>query len=209
MRGILGKKIGMTSVFDNEGKLIPCTVVEAGPCTILQKRTEERDGYEAVQLGFGERSEKNVTKPEMGHFNAHNAVPVYHVREFKGFDNEELSSGEKLRVDMVFEEGEKVTVSGTSKGKGFQGVMRRHNFGGVGGATHGQKDRLRAPGSIGQSSYPSRVFKGMRMAGRMGSDRITTKNLQVVKIMPESNIILIKGAVPGTKNSLLEIHKQV
>ena len=209
MRGILGKKIGMTSVFDTEGKLIPCTVVEAGPCTILQKRTEERDGYEAVQLGFGERSEKNVTKPEMGHFNAYNAAPVYHVREFKGFDVEELNSGDKLTVDMIFQEGEKVTVSGTSKGKGFQGVMRRHNFGGVGGATHGQHNRLRAPGSIGQSSYPSRVFKGMRMAGRMGGDRITTKNLQVVKVIPESNIILIKGAVPGTKNSLLEIHKQV
>ena len=208
MRGILGKKIGMTSVFNAEGKLIPCTVIEAGPCTVLQKRNNERDGYEAVQLGFGERSEKNVTKPQMGHFNACNTAPVYHIREFKGFDNEELTSGDKLTVEMIFEEGEKVTVSGTSKGKGFQGVMRRHNFGGVGGATHGQHNRLRAPGSIGQSSYPSRVFKGMRMAGRMGGDRITTKNLQVIKVIPESNIILIKGAVPGTKNSVLEIHKQ-
>lgn len=207
MRGILGKKLGMTSIFDENGKLIPCTVIEAGPCTVLQKRTKEQDGYEAVQLGFAERSEKNVNKPDMGQFSKFNIKPLRHVREFKGFDQSAMSSGDSVTVDL-FEVGEKVTVAGTSKGKGFQGVMKRHGFGGVGGATHGQHNRLRAPGSIGSSSYPSRVFRGMRMAGRTGGNRVTYKNLTVLRVIPESNILIVKGAVPGNKRGLLEIYKQ-
>lgn len=207
MPGILGKKIGMTSIFDEDGRLIPCTVIEAGPCTVLQKRTQERDGYEAVQLGFGEKSEKNVNKPDMGQFNTYNTDPVEIVREFKGFDMEDMNSGDEVTVDM-FEVGEMVSVAGTSKGKGFQGVMKRHGFGGVGGATHGQHNRLRAPGSIGQSSYPSRVFRGMRMAGRTGGNRVTYKNLTVLRVIPESNILIVKGAVPGNRKGFLEIHKQ-
>lgn len=207
MRGILGKKLGMTSIFDENGKLIPCTVIEAGPCTVLQKRTKENDGYEAVQLGFLDRSEKNVNKPNMGQFRKFNTTPLRYVREFKGFDQSALASGEAVTVEL-FAVGEKVTVSGTSKGKGFQGVMKRHGFGGVGGATHGQHNRLRAPGSIGSSSYPSRVFRGMRMAGRTGGNRVTYKNLTVLRVIPESNILIVKGAVPGNKSGLLEIYKQ-
>ncbi|MDX9757684.1 MAG: 50S ribosomal protein L3 [Bacteroidota bacterium] len=207
MRGILGKKLGMTSIFDENGKLIPCTVIEAGPCTVMQKRTKEQDGYEALQLGFVERSEKNVNKPDLGQFKKFNLKPLRHIREFKGFDAATLNSGDTVSVDM-FAAGEKVTVTGTSKGKGFQGVMKRHGFGGVGGATHGQHNRLRAPGSIGSSSYPSRVFRGMRMAGRTGNSRVTYKNLTVIRVIPESNIIIVKGAVPGAKTGLLEIYKQ-
>ncbi len=207
MRGILGKKLGMTSIFDEDGKLIPCTIIEAGPCTVLHKRTKDQDGYEAVQLGFGTRSEKNVNKPDMGQFKKYNTKPLRHLREFKGFDQATLNSGDQVTVD-IFEVGEKVTVTGTSKGKGFQGVMKRHGFGGVGGETHGQHNRLRAPGSIGSSSYPSRVFRGMRMAGRTGGDRVTYKNMTVIRIIPESNILIVKGAVPGAKTGLLEIHKQ-
>jgi large subunit ribosomal protein L3 len=207
MPGILGKKIGMTSIFDEEGKHIPCTVIEAGPCTVLQLRTKERDGYDAVQLGYGEKRKKSTNKPEMGHFEKYNSGPLRVLREFKGFDTASMQSGETVTVDM-FEPGEKVTVAGTSKGKGFQGVMRRHGFGGVGGASHGQHNRLRAPGSIGSSSYPSRVFRGMRMAGRMGNARVTYKNLTVLKVIPESNLIIVKGAVPGAKQSIVEIHKQ-
>lgn len=207
MRGILGKKLGMTSIFDENGKLIPCTVIEAGPCTVMQKRTKEQDGYEALQLGFVERSEKNVNKPDMGQFKKFSLKPLRHIREFKGFDGATLNSGDKVTVDM-FAAGEKVTVTGTSKGKGFQGVMKRHGFGGVGGATHGQHNRLRAPGSIGSSSYPSRVFRGMRMAGRTGNSRVTYKNLTIIRVIPESNILIVKGAVPGAKTGLLEIYKQ-
>ncbi len=207
MRGILGKKLGMTSIFDENGKLIPCTVIEAGPCTVLQKRTKDQDGYEAVQLGFEERSEKNVNKPDMGLFKKYNMKPMRHLREFKGYKVAEMNSGDKVTVD-IFEVGEKVTVSGTSKGKGFQGVMKRHGFGGVGGATHGQHNRLRAPGSIGSSSYPSRVFRGMRMAGRTGGERVTYKNLTVLRVIPESNILIIKGSVAGSKTGILEIYKQ-
>jgi large subunit ribosomal protein L3 len=207
MPGILGKKLGMTSIFDDNGKLIPCTVIEAGPCTVLQKRSKDSDGYDAVQLGFGEKSEKNVNKPDMGQFSKYNMKPMRFVREFKGFDHDGLNSGDTVTVDL-FQVGERVTVTGTSKGKGFQGVMKRHGFGGVGGATHGQHNRLRAPGSIGQSSYPSRVFRGMRMAGRTGGDRVTYKNLTVLRIIPESNILIVKGAVPGNRKGLLEIHKQ-
>jgi large subunit ribosomal protein L3 len=197
----------MTSIFDENGKLIPCTVIEAGPCTVMQKRTKEQDGYEALQLGFVERSEKNVNKPDLGQFKKFNLKPLRHIREFKGFDAATLNSGDTVSVDM-FAAGEKVTVTGTSKGKGFQGVMKRHGFGGVGGATHGQHNRLRAPGSIGSSSYPSRVFRGMRMAGRTGNSRVTYKNLTVIRVIPESNIIIVKGAVPGAKTGLLEIYKQ-
>jgi large subunit ribosomal protein L3 len=207
MRGILGKKLGMTSIFDENGKLIPCTVIEAGPCTVLQKRTKDQDGYEAVQLGFEERSEKNVNKPDMGLFKKYNMKPLRHLREFKGYEVAAMNSGDKVTVD-IFQVGEKVTVSGTSKGKGFQGVMKRHGFGGVGGATHGQHNRLRAPGSIGSSSYPSRVFRGMRMGGRTGGERVTYKNLTILRIIPESNILIIKGAVAGSKSGILEIYKQ-
>ena len=207
MPGILGKKLGMTSLFDESGKLIPCTVIEAGPCTVLQLRTKEKDGYNAVQLGFDPKREKSTNKPDMGQFKKFKSRPLRLVREFKGFDMSAMNSGDAVTVEL-FAAGEKVTVTGTSKGKGFQGVMRRHGFGGVGGATHGQHNRLRAPGSIGSSSYPSRVFRGMRMAGRMGNARVTYKNLTVVRVIPESNLLIVKGAVPGAKQGYLEIHKQ-
>ena len=207
MPGILGKKLGMTSIFDENGKQIPCTVIEAGPCPVLQLRTKDLDGYEAVQLGFCDKRLKSTNKPDMGQFKKYKSRPMRLVREFKGFDLSTMKSGDAVTVDM-FTAGEKVTVSGTTKGKGFQGVMRRHNFGGVGGATHGQHNRLRAPGSIGSSSYPSRVFRGMRMAGRMGNARVTYKNLTVLRVVPESNLIIVKGAVPGAKQSFLEIYKQ-
>ena len=207
MSGILGRKIGMTSLFDEKGKVIPCTVIEAGPCTVLQIRTKAKEGYDAVQLGFGTKKEKNISKPCMGVFTKLNVKPVRVIREFTGYDMP-LASGDEITVDKMFAAGEKVTVSGVSKGKGFQGVMKRHGFGGVGGTTHGQSDRLRAPGSIGSSSYPSRVFKGMRMAGRTGGDRVTYKNLKVVRVIPESNLLIVKGAVPGAKQGLLEIYKQ-
>jgi large subunit ribosomal protein L3 len=208
MRGLLGKKLGMTSVFDEKGKHVPCTVIEAGPCTVLQLRTKDRDGYEAVQLGFEERPVKGVRKPAAGQFARYRSRPLRHIREFQGFDAAAMKSGDTVTVDMIFTPGEKITVTGTSKGKGFQGVMKRHGFGGVGGTTHGQSDRLRAPGSIGSSSYPSRVFRGMRMAGRHGGSRVTYKNLTVVRVIPESNLLLVKGAVPGAKTGLLEIFKQ-
>lgn len=208
MRGILGKKLGMTSVFDDDGKLVPCTIIEAGPCTVLQKRDKETDGYEAVQLGYLERSGKNVNKPDQGQFDKYGSPPLRHVREFKGFDLATMSSGDEVTVNDLFVVGEKVTVTGTSKGKGFQGVMKRHGFGGVGGASHGQHNRLRAPGSIGSSSYPSRVFRGMRMAGRTGGKRVTYKNLTIIRVIPESNILIVKGAVAGAKTGLLEIYKQ-
>jgi large subunit ribosomal protein L3 len=207
MPGILGKKIGMTSLFDEKGKVIPCTVIEAGPCTVLRIRTKEKEGYNAVQLGFGTRREKNISKPQLGDFKKMNVKPVRVIREFQGYDTP-MNTGDEITVDKVFVAGEKVTVAGISKGKGFQGVMKRHGFGGVGGTTHGQSDRLRAPGSIGSSSYPSRVFRGMRMAGRTGGDRVTYKNLKVVRVIPESNLLIVKGAVPGAKQGLLEIHKQ-
>jgi large subunit ribosomal protein L3 len=205
MSGILGKKLGMTSIFDAKGKAVPCTVIEAGPCTVLGIRTKDVNGYSAVQLGFVKRSDKNVPKPELGLFKKLNTATFRHIREFRGHEGKQ--SGETVTVE-IFAEGDTVTVSGTSKGKGFQGVMRRHGFGGVGGTTHGQSDRLRAPGSIGSSSYPSRVFRGMRMAGRMGCKRVTYRNLKVVRVIPESNLLVVKGAVPGAKQGILEIHKQ-
>jgi large subunit ribosomal protein L3 len=208
MTGILGKKIGMTSVFDEKGQSVPCTVIEAGPCTITQIKTIERDGYTALQIGFDDRPERLVNKPEAGHLKKAGATPKRLSREFRGFDVSKFQLGAELRVDAIFAVGDKVSVAAKSKGRGFQGVVKRHHFGG-GFRTHGQSDRERAPGSIGSSSYPSRVFKGMRMAGRMGGDRVTVKNLRVVNIIPESNIILIRGSVPGHNNTYVEIIKEM
>lgn len=205
MSGLLGKKIGMTSLFDAEGKNIPCTVIEAGPCVVTQLKTEETDGYTAMQLGFGEKKEKNTPAPEMGHFKKAGTTPKRYVREFETIEGKNV--GDVVTIEDVLEEGTWVSVAGTSKGKGFQGVVKRHGFAGVGGATHGQHNRLRAPGSIGASSTPSRVFKGMRMAGRMGGDRVLVENLKVMKLFPEKNLVVVKGAIPGAKGSLVEIIK--
>ena len=205
MSGLIGKKIGMTSIFDESGKNIPCTVIEAGPCIVTQVRTEEVDGYKAVQLGFDDKTEKSTTKAAHGHAKKAGTVAKTKVVEFQGFD-QDLNLGDTIGVDH-FEEGEFVDVSGISKGKGFQGVVKRHGFAGVGQATHGQHNRLRAPGSIGAASYPARVFKGMRMAGRMGGKRVTYQNLKIMKILVDRNVILIKGAIPGPKNSYVEITK--
>ena len=207
MPGLIGKKIGMTSIFDAEGEMIPVTVIKVDPCKVVDIKTTDKDGYEAVQLGFGERKEKHVSKPLMGYFKKNNLNPVAVLKEYKGFDTSEMKIGDEVKVDF-FKEGEKIKVRGKSIGKGFQGVMKRHGFGGVGGTTHGQSDRLRAPGSIGASSYPSRVFKGQRMAGRTGNSKVTTSNLKVVKIVPEENILMIKGAVPGSANSMVELIKK-
>jgi large subunit ribosomal protein L3 len=205
MSGIIGKKIGMTSIYDANGKNIPCTVIEAGPCVITQVKSTETDGYNALQLGFGDQKERRVNKPKMGHFKKSGATPKKKIVEFRDFAGEH-KLGDTILVD-IFEEGEYVDVAGTSKGKGFQGVVKRHNFRGVGDATHGQHNRLRAPGSIGAASYPARVFKGMRMAGQMGNERVKVSNLQVVKIFPEKNLLLVKGAVPGAKNSYVIVEK--
>ena len=205
MSGIIGKKIGMTSLFDESGKNIPCTVIQAGPCSVLQVRTIENDGYSAVQLGFDDKSEKNVGKALAGHFKKAGSTPKAKLVEFRnGFEN--VSLGDEVKVNL-FAEGELVDVTGTSKGKGFQGVVKRHGFGGVMQATHGQHNRLRAPGSIGAGSDPSRVFKGMRMAGRMGGKQVTVQNLQVLKVDEEQNLLVVKGAVPGAKNSYVIIRK--
>ena len=196
----------MTSIYGASGKNIPCTVLEVGPCVVTQVRTLEKDGYSAVQLGFGSRSEKNTSKAMLGHFKKAGVDPQRHLVEFKSF-NDELKSGDTLKVEDVFNEGEYVSVIGTSKGKGFQGVVKRHGFAGVGQATHGQHNRLRAPGSIGAASYPARVFKGMRMAGQMGNSRVTIENLEVLKVLPEEGILVVKGAVPGHKGSTVVIRK--
>ncbi len=207
MPGLLGKKIGMTSLFTENGDSLSVTVLEVGPCKVYAKKTVENDGYKSIQLGFGEKKEKKLNKSEKGFYTKINQKPVKILKEFKNFDNyDELNVGDELNVEM-FSEGERVVVTGVSKGKGFQGVMKRHGFGGVGGTTHGQKDRLRAPGSIGQSSYPSRVFKGTRMAGRTGNDKTSVKNLKIAKIIPNENLILVKGAVPGSVNSIIVINK--
>jgi large subunit ribosomal protein L3 len=204
--GILGKKIGMTSLFDDNGEAIPCTVIEAGPCYVTQVKTKEKDGYDAVQLGYDEAKEKNVNKPMHGHFQKAKTKMLRFLREFNGFSNKKLQEGDQISVS-IFSQGDIVDVTGRSKGKGFQGVVKRHHFGGVGMTTHGASDRVRAPGSIGASSYPSRVFKGMKMAGRMGFERVTVKNLRVVKVIPESNILIVRGSVPGAINGYLEIIK--
>ena len=205
MSGLIGKKIGMTSIFDENGKNIPCTVIEVGPCIVTQVRTKEVDGYEALQLGFDDKTEKNSTKAQIGHSKKAGSSVKRKVVEFQGFD-EDYKLGDSINVDH-FKEGEFVDVSGTSKGKGFQGVVKRHGFAGVGQATHGQHNRLRAPGSIGAASYPARVFKGMRMAGQMGNARVKVENLQVMRVMSEKNIMIVKGAVPGAKNSYIIIEK--
>ena len=205
MSGLIGKKIGMTSIYDENGKNLPCTVIEAGPCVVTQVKTNEVDGYNAVQLGFTDKNEKHTNNAEAGHFKKSKSSPKQKLIEFQNFE-EELKLGDKLTVEH-FIEGEYVDVSGTSKGKGFQGVVKRHGFAGVGQATHGQHNRLRAPGSIGACSTPSRVFKGMRMAGQMGNKRSYQENLKVLKVITEKNILIVKGSVPGSKGSTLIIKK--
>lgn len=203
---ILGRKLGMTSYFTERGEQIPVTVIEAGPCPVVKINTIKKEGYQSVQIGFGTRSEKRVNKPELGHFRKAGVQPTRFLREFRVLDVS-LKPGDVLYVGDLFKKGDKVKISGTSKGRGFQGVVKRHHFGGVGMTTHGQSDRVRAPGSIGASSFPSRVFKGIRMAGRMGGKRITIRNLEIIEILPEQNLMLVKGGVPGPINGLLEIVK--
>lgn len=205
MSGLIGKKVGMTSIFDENGKNIPCTVIEAGPCVVTQVRTEEVDGYNALQLGFDDKAEKRANKAETGHFKKAGTAPKKRVVEFRDFEGEH-KLGDTIGVDL-FVEGEFVDVIGISKGKGFQGVVKRHGFGGVGQATHGQHNRLRAPGSIGAASDPARVFKGTKMAGQMGNERVTVQNLRVLKVVPEKNLLVLKGAVPGHKNAYITIEK--
>lgn len=207
MSGIIGKKIGMTSIFDANGKNIPCTVIEAGPCYVTQIKTKEVDGYDAIQLAFDDKKEKHTTKGELGHFAKAGVTPKRKLVEFTRFEADHRKQfGEQVLVD-VFVEGEFVDVVGTSKGKGFQGVVKRHGFAGVGGATHGQHNRLRAPGSVGASSWPSRVFKGIRMAGQMGNKRIKTINLQIVKIIKDKNLVVVKGSVPGSNGSYVILER--
>lgn len=206
MPGLLGKKLGMTSIFAADGKLIPVTVIEAGPCHIYGIRTQEKDGYSALQLGYGEKKEKRTAKPQLDVYKNIGLKSPKKLREFKNFDNGEYKVGGVVNAE-IFQEGDTVKVSGLSKGKGFQGVMKRHGFSGVGGTTHGQSDRLRAPGSIGQSSDPSKVFKGTKMAGRTGHKRVTIANSKVIKVIADKNIIMVKGAVPGSINSIVEINK--
>jgi len=207
MSGLIGKKIGMTSVYDEDGKNIPCTVIEAGPCIVTQVRSREKEGYDAIQLAFEDKKEKHTTKAERGHFSKAGITPKKVMAEFTRFESgHQKTFGDVVKVD-IFEEGEYIDVVGISKGKGFQGVVKRHGFHGVGDATHGQHNRLRAPGSIGASSWPSRVFKGMRMAGRMGGNRVKVINLQIVKIIPDKNLVLVKGAVPGSNGSYVIIER--
>jgi large subunit ribosomal protein L3 len=205
MKGIIGKKLGMTSVFDTSGKHVACTIVEAGPCTVTQVKSTENDGYTALQLAYGEKSEKRAIKAEKGHFAKAQTTPKQHIKEFRNYSIEK-AIGETINCE-IFTEGEIVSVVGTTKGKGFQGVVKRHGFKGVGQQSHGQHDRQRAPGSIGNSSSASRVFKGMKMAGRMGGDTVKAKGLKVVKIFPEQNYILISGSVPGHNGSIVYIQK--
>jgi large subunit ribosomal protein L3 len=204
MPGIIGRKVGMTSIYSAEGKATPCTVIEAGPCVVTQVKTLDRDGYEAIQLGFGDRKEKNTPNALKGHFSKAKTAPKSTLVEFKGFEN--LGLGDMVNVD-IFAEGEFVDVIGNSKGKGFQGVVKRHGFAGVGQATHGQHNRLRAPGSIGAASYPARVFKGMRMGGQMGNKRVMMENLQILKVLADKNLIVVKGSIPGPKGSTVTIEK--
>ncbi len=207
MSGLIGKKVGMTSIFDENGKNIPCTVLEAGPCVVTQVKTKDKDGYDAIQIAYEDKKEKHTTNAAKGHFAKAGVTPKRIVKEFSRFEKGHTKkTGEELNVD-IFVEGEFLDIVGISKGKGFQGVVKRYNFKGVNDATHGQHNRLRAPGSIGASSYPSRVFKGMRMAGRMGGDRVKMINLKVMKIIPKKNLLVVKGAVPGPKNSYIIIER--
>ena len=205
MSGLIGKKIGMTSLYDEGGKNLACTVIEAGPCIVTQLKNNEKDGYSSVQLGFNDKKETRINKSEKGHAKKANTDPKTKLVEFKGFE-QELKIGDTINVSH-FVEGEFVDVSGITKGKGFQGVVKRHGFAGVGQSTHGQHNRLRAPGSIGAASYPARVFKGMRMAGQTGNSKVTVQNLKVLKVVPEKNLLVLKGAVPGHKNSFVIIRK--
>ena len=206
MSGIIGKKIGMTSFFDANGKYVPCTVIEAGPCVVTQVKTLEKDGYASVQLGFEEKKEKHTSSAMQGHFKKANTTPKRKVVEFKHFETEK-NLGEVVNVEL-FAEGDFVDVVGTSKGKGFQGVVKRHGFGGVGGQTHGQHNRLRAPGSLGACSTPARVFKGMKMGGRMGGDQVKELNIKIVKMIPDENLIIVKGSIPGHNGSYIVIEKK-
>jgi len=205
MPGLIGTKIGMTSTYTEDGKNVPCTIVKAGPCVVTQVKTEATDGYNAIQVGYGERKEKNTPAPLKGHFKKAKTTPKKRLAEFKNYAAD-LKLGDTISVD-IFEEGEFIDVVGKSKGKGFQGVVKRHGFGGVGQATHGQHNRMRAPGSIGGASDPARVFKGMRMAGQMGNKRVTLENIQVVKVMPEESLLILKGSVPGPKGSFIILEK--
>lgn len=210
MPGIIGRKVGMTSIYGPQGENIACTVIEAGPCVVTQVKNVETDGYRAVQLAFGEKKEKNTTKALLGHFKKANTTAKRNVVEFRDFRKEFegiVELGKEIRVQDVFQEGDFVDAVGTSKGRGFQGVVKRHGFGGVGEATHGQHNRLRAPGSMGNASFASRVIKGKRLPGRMGNDRVKLTNLKVVKIMPDQNIIVVSGSVPGAKNSTVILQK--
>ena len=205
MSGIIGKKVGMTSLFNADGKNIPCTVIQAGPCVVTQVRTVEKDGYEAIQLAYDEKKEKNTSKPMKGHFAKAGTTPKRKLVEFKHFV-ETKAVGDVLNVDL-FNEGDLIDIVGTSKGKGFQGVVKRHGFAGVGGQTHGQHNRLGAPGSLGASSWPSKVFKGMRMAGRMGGDRVKIQNLEILRVYPDKNLLVVSGSVPGAKGSYVILEK--
>jgi large subunit ribosomal protein L3 len=205
MKGLLGKKLGMTQVFDEQGEVVPVTVIEAGPCYVAQKKTLDRDGYTAVQLGFEEVKPSRANKPQVGHLAKNDIPPLRYLREFRVFDHDDLSEGQKLDVSL-FEAGDRVDVIGTSKGRGFAGVVKRHGFGG-GPKTHGQSDRQRAPGAISSGSTPGRVFKGLRMAGRMGSERVTAQNLEIALVDPERNLIAVKGSVPGARGGLLIIRE--
>ena len=206
MSGLIGKKIGMTSVYNADGQALACTVIETGPCVVTQVRTVEKDGYEAVQLGFGEKKEKHTNKPELGHFKKAGTTPNRKLVEFKEFQ-QGLNLGQTLTAADVFVEGDFVDVVGTAKGRGFQGVVKRHGFGGVGGQTHGQHNRQRHPGSIGACSFPSRVFKGLRMAGRMGGNRVKVQNLRVLRVLSDQNLLVVSGSIPGAKNSYVIIEK--
>lgn len=205
MAGIIGKKIGMTSIYDVNGKNIPCTIIQAGPCIVTQIKNLEIDGYNALQLGFEDQKESRINKPLLGHFKKAKSVPKKKLVEFRDFEGD-FKLGDSITVD-VFQEGQFVDVGGISKGKGFQGVVKRHNFRGVGDATHGQHNRMRAPGSIGAASYPARVFKGMRMAGQTGNTKVKMTNLQVMKVFSDENILVVKGSVPGSKNSYVIVEK--
>ncbi len=205
MSGLVGKKIGMTSLFDNEGKNVPCTIIEAGPCVVTQIKNKQKDGYKSFQLSFDDKKKNKTIKPLMGHFEKSKTNPKKKSMEFKGFE-QEFNLGDTIRVDL-FQEGEFVDISSITKGKGFQGVVKRHGFSGVGQSTHGQHNRLRAPGSIGAASYPARVFKGMKMAGRMGGKKVKVLNLKIFRILPEKNLLIVKGAVPGHNNTYLKIEK--
>ncbi|GAB3517179.1 large ribosomal subunit protein uL3 [Emticicia fontis] len=206
MSGIIGKKVGMTTIFNAEGQAVPCTLIEAGPCVVTHVRTEEKDGYKAIQLGYGEKKEKNTSRPLVGHFKKAGTTPKRKLVEFKEFEKE-YSLGDTIRIEDIFAEGDFLDASGNSKGRGFQGVVKRHGFAGVGGQTHGQHNRGRHPGSIGACSFPSRVFKGIRMAGRMGNTRTTVQNLKVLKVLADQNLIVISGSVPGAKNGYITLHK--